>query len=201
MKHDKTPSNSADIGLAMTTANNLRGKQSVRATFKLPKDTIDAVSLVAAHLGIKQKSLFDHLIDDMNALESMKTTLNKADRSNNKRIQKTYVISRRSLDSLEQASKVFNTSRDLLVEFSVQRLLPMIEIERQQHEKRKEVLSALHCQTVTAKQLWQKTCLELGDNDFVSEKIAVAAKALEVAERLVAECVEQGRIIEALGSD
>ena len=40
---------------------DLRGRQSVRTTFKLPARSIDALSLLAGQLGIKQKSIVDHL--------------------------------------------------------------------------------------------------------------------------------------------
>ena len=42
----------------------LRGKQSIRATFRLTANCINAINIVATQLGIKQKSLFDHLIED-----------------------------------------------------------------------------------------------------------------------------------------
>ena len=66
---------------------DLRGRQSVRATFKLSERAIDAMSIVAVHLGIKQKSLFDHLIEDMQSLT---------------RVQKTFVISRKTLSNLDE---------------------------------------------------------------------------------------------------
>ena len=47
---------------------DLRGKQSVRATFKLSEKAISAISVLSEQLGIKQKSLFDHLMQDMEAL-------------------------------------------------------------------------------------------------------------------------------------
>ena len=50
------------------STEDLRGKQSVRATFKLSPRAISAISVMALHLGIKQKSLFDHLMDDEAAL-------------------------------------------------------------------------------------------------------------------------------------
>ena len=36
-----------------------------RTTFRLSERTINVVSIVASHLGIRQKSLFDHLMEDM----------------------------------------------------------------------------------------------------------------------------------------
>jgi len=53
------------------------------------------------------------------------------------------VISRRSLSSLDEISKLFNAPRDALVEHSIQRLLPIINKEREQHEKRKEFLARI----------------------------------------------------------
>ena len=55
--------------LPRPTPKDLRGRQSVRATFKLSAKAIEAISIVAVHLGIKQKSLFDHLIEDVHSLK------------------------------------------------------------------------------------------------------------------------------------
>ena len=59
------------------------------------------------------------------------------------RIQKTFVISRRSLSFLDMVSSKHNTPRDALVEYSVRRLLPIIASEREKHEKRKELMTAI----------------------------------------------------------
>ena len=55
--------------LSLPSSSDLRGRQSVRATFKLTEMAINAVNIVSTHLGIKQKSLFDHLIDDSQSLD------------------------------------------------------------------------------------------------------------------------------------
>lgn len=181
----------------MTAANDLRGRQSVRTTFKLSEETIHAFSIVAAHLGIKQKSLFDHLMDDLNALGALPSNMQGAAVDTPQgRVQKTYVISRRSLDHLERLSKILHTSRDIVVEVCVQRLLPIIDAERLQHEKRKEVLVDLRNQTTAAQELLRHTQLLLGNNDPVSQKIAAAVCALETARRQVEDFVERGKIIE-----
>ena len=62
MKNEKIQKKSDITFLPQTTVSDLRGKQSVRATFKLSQKTINAMSIVSVHLGIKQKSLFDHLM-------------------------------------------------------------------------------------------------------------------------------------------
>ncbi|MDJ0811543.1 MAG: hypothetical protein QNJ01_15680, partial [Desulfobacterales bacterium] len=57
--------------LPRPSSRDLRGKQSVRATFRLTARAIDAISVVAFHLGIKQKSLFEHLIEDDQTLSQI----------------------------------------------------------------------------------------------------------------------------------
>lgn len=183
--------------VSMTIANDLRSRQSVRTTFKLSEATIHAVSIVAAHLGIKQKSLFDHLMDDIDSLGTSIPGMGESiANTTHGRLQKTYVISRRSLDLLERISKNLHTSRDVVVETCVQRLLPIIEAERVQHQKRKGVLVELRKQSAQALELLQKTQALLGEEDPVTEKIATAASAIQAALEQVANFVERGRIIE-----
>ena len=60
-----------DISLLKTLASELKERQSTRATFRLSEGCIDAISIVATQMGIKQKSLFDHLAEDMESLKSI----------------------------------------------------------------------------------------------------------------------------------
>ena len=46
-------------------ADELKGRQSVRTTFKLPEKTINLLKISAKHLGIQQKTLLDQLIDKL----------------------------------------------------------------------------------------------------------------------------------------
>ena len=197
MENTTNPTND-DSGLRKpkTAANDLRGRQSVRTTFKLSEATIHAVRIVAAHLGIKQKSLFDHLTDDLTAWGGVPAETQGTEHPAHARVQKTYVISRRSLDSLERLAKDLLISRDLVVEISVQRLLPLIEAERQQHARRKEVLIDMKQQTARGREFLRKTRLLLGDDDPVTAIIATATKAMETASQQVEGFVERGRIIE-----
>ncbi len=185
-----------DLRQPMTAANDLRGRQSVRTTFKLSEDTIHAVSIVAAHLGIKQKSLFDHLMEDLIAMGELPADRQGHEPAVHARVQKTYVISRRSLDYLDRISRDHHTSRDRLVEICVQKLLPIIEAERQQHAKRKEVLAELKKQTAKGRRFLQKARLSLGDNDPVTTILATATNTMEAASQQVEAFVERSRIIE-----
>jgi len=97
---------------------DLMGKQSVRATFRISSRAIESMAVVAEHFGIKQKSLFDHLVEDVETLNSIAGELSADAMKEVHRVQKTFVISRRTLDALEMVSRQFGAPRDALVEFS-----------------------------------------------------------------------------------
>ena len=131
----------ASLALPRARTSELRGRQSVRATFKLTEACIGAISIVATHLGIKQKSLFDHLVEDINTLNAIAGELSNVSLRNFSRVQKTFVISRKSLRSLDEVSKAHKAPRDALVEYSVQRLLPVIINEQKKHAARKKLMA------------------------------------------------------------
>ena len=116
------------------TMFDLRGKQSVRATFKLSQKAIDSIGLVAIHLGIKQKSLFDHIIDDFDALDTLAQEIQIRQFKKIPRRQKTYVLSRRTIEALEAISQTYDTPRDALVEYSVKKLESIIKAEKARHK-------------------------------------------------------------------
>ena len=174
----------------------LRGRQSVRATFKLSGKAIEAISIAAAHMGIKQKSLFDHLIDDMEALELVAREIEANRFEQLKRVQKTFVLSRRTLGCLETASKDFSTPRDALVEYSIARLLPVIEEERKKHEKRKRILLEIKKFLQQGEALSQEIDKHLGPEDLVSEEMKGAMLTLRDAYETAAAFIEKGKVIE-----
>ncbi len=184
------------IRLPGTSASDLRGKQSVRTTFKLSARTIDAVSIVATHLGIKQKSLFDHLIEDIQSLSSIADRIRNTEIERQRGVQKTYVISRKSLRSLDQISKDYDTPRDILVEYSVQRLLPIIDREREKHKGRKKIFSALEQYVAMGQQIRDESMKVLGEDDPVHLKLKAAVAATENTYRDIASFIERGSIIE-----
>ena len=113
------------LELSGESTARLRGHQSVRTTFKLSERSISALSILAGQLGIKQKSLFDHLVEDVKVLQAIAREVDTFP-EHRPRVAKTYVISRRTLENLETVSSKFNTPRDALVEFSIERTLPLI---------------------------------------------------------------------------
>ncbi len=179
----------------------LKGRQSVRATFKLTNDCIEAISIVAGQLGIKQKSLFDHLFQDTDTLSAIARKVRNARLQAANRIQKTYVISRNALLSLEDIAKHFNAPRDALIEFSVQRLLPIIANERRQHEKRKNLFSKIQRHLDEGHRLLKETYAELGEDDLMTDRLSAAIGTYESAFKQMAALMERGKNIEEFEPD
>ena len=48
-----------------------------------------------------------------------------------------------TFENLEQVANRYNTTRDALVEFSIERILPLIKQEKEKHGKRKIILQDL----------------------------------------------------------
>jgi hypothetical protein len=183
-------------GLPGALSSDLKGRQSVRATFKLSQKAIEALSIVAVQLGIKQKSLFDHLMDDLRSLESIARDVNTQRFGRLTRVQKTYVLSRKTLSSLEAASRNFDAPRDALVEYSIQRLLPLIDQEREKHERRKAVLSAMEAHLAQEQALLREAEVHLGKDDPVYQRLEASVAACKIACANVRSFVERGKSIE-----
>ena len=187
---------SLEQGIVAPSLSELRGRQSVRATFKLSGKAIEAISIAAAHMGIKQKSLFDHLIDDVELLAVVAREIESKRFLMLKRVQKTFVLSRRTLCSLEEVSKDSNTPRDALVEYSIARLLPVIEEERKKHEKRKKILMEIGKYLEQGEEISEKADKALGEEDMLSEKLKGAVCTLRGVYETMASFVERGKVIE-----
>ena len=183
--------------MALPSSSDLRGRQSVRATFKLSENAINTMSVVAAHLGIRQKSLFDHLIEDTRSLSLIASGVQPDRFSRLKRIQKTYVISRKTLCCLDDASKDLDASRDALVEYSIQRLLPLIEEERERHQKRKEILDEMTEYLEQGEEILGKSRKMLGEDDPVHERLEAAMRACRKAHNAIVSFVKKSKIIDA----
>ena len=196
MKKTKETQFDRDIFESRSTTLELRGHQSVRATFRLSEACIDAISILSAQLGIKQKSVFDHLMEDARALKNIAEELEEIEFDRYDRIQKTFVISRRSLSFLDMISSEYNTPRDALVEYSVRRLLPIIANERKKHEKRKELLAQISNHFNSGKMLLAKAEEALDRDDPIVKKLETAMSVYESALTDITSFIERGKIIE-----
>ncbi len=179
-----------------STMLHLRGKQSVRATFKLSQKAIDAIGLVAVHMGIKQKSLFDHIIEDMEALDRLAQTIQIRKFKKIPRRQKTYVLSRRTIDALETISQTHGTPRDALVEYSVQKLESLIDAEKQLHEERKRLQEEVADHFRQGEQLYRKAVEVLGEDDPFCRRIQRAVFACRKSQMELHEFLEKSKVLE-----
>ena len=179
-----------------STMFDLRGKQSVRATFKLSQKAIDSIGLVAIHMGIKQKSLFDHIIEDIDALGSLAKTIRIRQFKKIPRKQKTFVLSRRTIEALESISQAYGTSRDALVEYSVKKLESVISAEKLRHEERKILLKDAIDHFNQGKALYQKAISILGKDDPFCRRIEKAVFACQKTEEELTDFIEKSKILE-----
>jgi hypothetical protein len=178
------------------TSSGLRGRQSVRATFKLSSGCIEAISIVAAQLGIKQKSLFDHLAQDSDSLNAIAKEVQNARIRAENRVQKTYVISRQSLVLLDEISKAFNAPRDALVELSVRRLLPVIDNEQKKYEMRKAAFSGIQKHLKKGRLLLTEMADQLGEEDPIVAKLASVMDTYMAAAKSIGIFLERTQGIE-----
>lgn len=144
---------------------DLRGKQSVRATFKLSQKAIDSIGLVAIHMGIKQKSLFDHIIEDYTALDQLARTIRVRQFKKIPRKQKTFVLSRKTIEALTAISQTYNMPRDALVEYSIQKLGTVIQAEKLRHKERKKLAAQMTDHFQTGEVLYHNAVKTLGADD------------------------------------
>lgn len=201
MENNNKKKSTIKISLPLAKTSDLKGKQSVRATFRLTGGCIDAISIVAAQLGIKQKSLFDHLAEDIQSLESIAREIKNIKLKKQNRTQKTFVISRRSLSSLDEISKLFNAPRDALVEHSIQRLLPIINKEREKHEKRKVFLARITNHFKEGEKILNDIKKQLGDDDPIINKFEMVMSGYETAKSNIETFIDRGKSIEDFESD
>ncbi|RJQ65209.1 MAG: hypothetical protein C4519_28790 [Desulfobacteraceae bacterium] len=186
---DETPPSETDF-------SDLRGRQSVRATFKLSDHCIEAISIIAAQMGIKQKSLFDHLFSNTRALSDIARRVSNARLEVTNRVQKTFVISRGALVSLEDIAKNFNASRDALIEISVQRLLPIIIDQRKRHTRRKNFMARIQKHLEAGRELLHEAMQDLGADDLLTDRLNTAMGVYENAFKHMAAFIDRNEGIE-----
>ena len=184
------------VMLSETYSADLRGRQSVRTTFKLTPRSIDALSLLASQLGIKQKSIFDHLVDDTRALQALARDLENRSELAQDRVPKTYVISRKTLENLEQVCKRYQAPRDALVEFCIERIMPLIKEEKEKHLNRQKLQTKLDQFLVLSRELLEDADKELDRDDPVFEQVYQMARAAQSGYDEINQIIEKGARLE-----
>jgi len=178
------------------SVQGLKGRQSVRATFKLPEHIIKLLGLVARQLGLKQKSLFDQLVENTDVLNEVAATAQSTKLDQGERRQKTFVLSKKSLEVLDTVSGMQNIPRDLLVEISIRRLLPIMTAEQEKHKKRIQILQEMETCRDYCRKISQKAEILLGSDDQAS---MLVKKATGVCEKSVQELhllIDAGQALE-----
>ena len=201
MKKNEKKQSDMRISISNASTMALRGRQSVRATFRLSEACIDAISILSAQLGIKQKSVFDHLMEDAQILKDLASELENSEIDRHERIQKTFVISRRSLSFLDTISSEYDAPRDALVETSVRRLLPIIANERKKHEKRKVILAEISNHFEKGRKLLSKAEEMLGTDDPIVNNLKTAMSVYKNVLDDITGFIEKGKIIEKFQSE
>ncbi len=175
---------------------DLRGRQSVRATFRLSQKAIDAIGLVAVHMGIKQKSLFDHIIEDMGAMEKLAGSIRIPQFEKLARRQKTFVMSRRTIDALSAVSQAYDMPRDALVEYAVQKLESVIQSEKIRHGERKKLTAEVMAHFEQGERLYRTVANTLGKEDPFCRHLAKAVQAARKTADDLQSLMEKSRILE-----
>ncbi len=168
MKNSKQKRKEQELQL---DTDELRAKQSVRTTFKLPEKTINLLKVSAKHLSIKQKTLLDQLLEDENALELLADDAITHARDENKCRPKTFVLSQKALDLIEKISYSYDIPRDFLVELSVSRLSSYIDSLARTHEKRRTLFEDLDLYRGHLDELFGKASAELKEDDVFLVKV------------------------------
>ena len=191
--NNKRGEKAADTGLS---ADGLKGRQSVRATFKLPSRMIELLNVTANQLGLKQKSLFDQLLENRETLAQVAMAADNYRPVQEQRQQKTFVVSRNSLVSLNYVAKIYGLPRDVLVEISIRRLLPVISSEQEKQKKRKQVFAEMEGLLEHGEALLEKTVQLLGVDDHATRQLALVVLQLKGCKNALGEQVELGKVIE-----
>ncbi len=177
----------------------LRGRQSVRTTFRLPVHLIELLGIIAGQFGVKQKSLFDQMIEDDAALDEIADWVSSYPPENIERRPKTYVLSKHSLVALERLAAERRISRDVLVEISIRRFLPLLIAEREKHFKRAKILGDMKEYLQQGQQLLVQTSDFLGKDDPVYEMVNRMVRLVEAKVFELTGIIEKGKALEVVG--
>lgn len=179
----KTEETSQTEGLVLSF-QQLLGKQSVRATFRLSDQMIDLLKVAAAHLEVKQKSLIDELVQNRETLDRVASESQAMQQKEDERRQKTFVLSRNALELLDDVSDKYNLSRDYLVELCIGRLIPVVDAEQEKHKKRRQLIKDVDRYLEEGKKLQKKADTMLDRDDQFRVKFE---KIVNYTERNVGE--------------
>lgn len=188
---NESKQNTSDLSL-----DALKGMQSVRATFTLPKTTINLISTVASQLGVKQKSIFDHLVEDTERFGRIADEARHYHANTKQREQKTFVLSKSSLGKLEAFAKTHQLPRDLLVEYTVKQLHPVVAQEKKQHENRKTLLKEMETFQKQGIRFMNKARSLVGNDDEAVQSLEAVFSQYDKSVDALKIRIDKGRCME-----
>ena len=191
-----TANQGSNLSIPRASATVLRRRQSTRVSFKLTTKCIEAMNILGSHLGLKPKSLFDHMVQEPEILEAIATKARRLNLDDQPRLAKTYVISRDAAELLDEVARTRKVSRDALVEASVQHLMPLIEKEQVRHTSRKSLVSRMDHHLKSGRKLLDDMVADLGANDPMSDKMKNVMAAYERAFSSISAFIQKGESIE-----
>lgn len=180
--------------------NALKGMQSVRATFTLPKHAINLISTIANQLGVKQKSIFDHLVEDKDIIEQIADKAKQYEPEKKQRKQKTFVLSRNCLSILDAFAREYKLPRDVLVELSIRQLDPVIAQEKQRHENRKLLLAQMQDFRQLGSRFLNRARGLAGRDDETVQKLESFFSQYDKAMEALEAIIEKGKSMEQFSS-
>ena len=189
------------LALPKMTSTALKGKQSVRTSFKLSEYCIQAISIVATQLGIKHRSLFDYLVEDADSLEALAKDIVTKEPAEKKGSQKSYIISRETLQLIDNLCEKLKISRDSLIELSVRRLLPIIEKEMEVHRKRKELFELVNNHYQESRKVLDSIKKSVGAEDPAYTAYQATVAACRQGKKQFNEFISRGKVIEGFNPD
>jgi hypothetical protein len=200
-KKTKPPSIDPLSLIPKASATDLRGRQSIRVAFKLTPNCIEAMNILGAHLRLKPKSLFDHMVQERKTLKAIAAQARPSLKDDRDRVTKTYVISRDAALALDEVARDLHLSRDLLVETSVRHLMPLIQKEQVRHSARKILLGKMERHLKDGRNINDEMRKELGRNDPMYDKMTHVMEVYERAFTATAEFIKKGENIEGFETE
>lgn len=192
-REQKKPKDRTGVEVSL---ERLRGRQSVRTTFRLPEEVIVLLSLVAGQFGLQQKALLDQLIDGAELMKIPEDQVRDNFQERQPFRPKTFVVSKRSLQILEKVSRERRIPRDALVAAIIQQLMPVIRAEREKQRRRQEIYENLTSYLRYGHELLAETERYLGRDDQVYEMIARMVGLGEDCVAKMEEMIARGRNME-----
>ena len=189
------------VTLPRMTTLALKGKQSVRTSFKLSEGCIQAINIVATQLGLKHRSLFDYLVEDTDSLETLAKEIVKIEPNKNKGSQKSFIVSRDTLKDIDGFCEKLKISRDTLIELSVRRLLPIIEKETKSHNKRKELFELVDKQYQESRKVLDLIKKGVGLEDPAYKAYQATVVACKQVKKQFNDILSKGKVLEGFNPE